>query len=309
MPDPSISDGKPAVRQRGNRIGFWFFRTALRLFGRRGAYGLLHLVCPYYLLFDRQAVRASTAYVRRRFPAYGALRRQLAVYRLFVSQGRSLIDRQHLLAGGQFDTTLHGEERISNLLEDRSRGFVLLTSHMGNWQAATSILRAWNRPVCLLMRPEDNPAVRESLQVGASGDMIRTLSPDSFLGGVVELMNLLRQGYIVSIMGDRTYGHTSVTVPFFGDNARFPCGAFSIAAAAGCPVVVLLSAKESARAYRVDIAGTFMPAYLPGVNKREQLRQWVAEFAGILERYAEAYPLQFFLFQDIWSPASEEEAG
>ena len=34
-------------RGRGNALGFWFFRTALRFTGLRGAYGLLYFVAPY----------------------------------------------------------------------------------------------------------------------------------------------------------------------------------------------------------------------------------------------------------------------
>jgi predicted LPLAT superfamily acyltransferase len=300
---------KIAARKRGNRLGLWFFETALRLFGLRGAYGLLYLVCPYYLLFDRAAVRASLAYIRRRFPRDRTPKHLWHVFRLFISQGRSLIDRHYLVGGlGKFDLTLHGREKIAPLLEHPEQGFILLTTHMGNWQVAMTVLTAFGKPVCLLMRPEDNPAVRESLQVDSQSATVKVLSPESFLGGVVELLRLVQSGHIVSIMGDRSYGHTSVTVPFLGDLARFPCGAFSIAAAANCPVVVLLSAKQGVRAYRVDIAAVFRPAYAPGGSKRRQLRQWVGEFAGMLEGYAKDYPLQFFLFHDIWAEAMEAPA-
>ncbi len=69
------------------------FRTAVRIFGLRGAYGLLYFASLYYLVFDRAVVMASMAYVRRRFPEHGVLRQLFDVYLLFVSQGKSLIDR------------------------------------------------------------------------------------------------------------------------------------------------------------------------------------------------------------------------
>ena len=91
-PTTGQSDELPA-RKRGNRLGFWFFKTSLRAFGLRGAYGLLYVVCLYYLAFDRPAVRGAMAYIRRRFPGAGAARRLLLVYRLFINQGKNLIDR------------------------------------------------------------------------------------------------------------------------------------------------------------------------------------------------------------------------
>ena len=83
MPEAAPERKLPAKR-RGNRLGFWFFRMALRLCGLRGAYGLLYFVCSYYLLFDWVGVRAALAYLRRRFRAHGRLRLIADTYRLFL---------------------------------------------------------------------------------------------------------------------------------------------------------------------------------------------------------------------------------
>ena len=45
--------GKPGREKRGNELGLWFFMVFLRLFGLRGAYGLLYIVCLYYVIFGR----------------------------------------------------------------------------------------------------------------------------------------------------------------------------------------------------------------------------------------------------------------
>ena len=69
-----MSEKSSVQRKRGNRLGFWFFHMAARVFGLRGAYGLLYFVCMHYLLFDRALVRATLAYVGRRFPEHGPAR-------------------------------------------------------------------------------------------------------------------------------------------------------------------------------------------------------------------------------------------
>jgi predicted LPLAT superfamily acyltransferase len=301
MPDAEPSR-KIAVRRRGNRLGFWIFETSCRVFGLRGAYGLLYFVCAYYLLFDRAAVAAALAYIRRRFRDYGALRQRLAVYRLFISQGRSLIDRHVLLAGfGRFEMPFGGYEKIADLVADPKQGFVLLTAHVGTWQAMMTTLQRLKKSVCLVMRPEDNPAVQESLRVDGESETVRIVSPEQFLGGVPELVSLLQKGWIVSIMGDRSYGYNSLDVQFLGDPARFPCGAFHLAAVVGCPVVVLLSAKTGTWRYHVEIAAVYRPAFQPGSDKRGQLKDWVQEFARVLEQFVREYPYQCFLFHDVWN--------
>jgi predicted LPLAT superfamily acyltransferase len=292
---------KIRVRRRGNALGFWCFKTSLRCFGLKGAYGLLYIVCSYYLLFDRKAVQAALAYVRRRFPGHGPLRRRIEVYRLFVSQGRNLIDRYYLISGaGTFETRVEGRAELGALM-DSGCGFVLVTAHVGNWQAIMTYLANFKRKVNLVMRPEDNPAVQDSLRMGADGPAIGIISPEGFLGGVVETMNALSRHEVVSIMGDRSYGYSPVEVEFLGDRAWFASGAFHIAAMARCPAVVLLSAKTGTRSYDVNLAAVFHPRYQPGVPKADQLRGWVQEFARTLEAYLADHPDQCFLFYDLWS--------
>ena len=286
--------------RRGNALGIWFFQVALRGFGLRGAYGLLYGVCLHYLLFDPPARAAALAYIRRRFPAHSLIRRWWDVYRLFVSQGRNLIDRQSLTRGSHdLIVRFRNVEGWHRLLAER-RGFVLLTAHVGNWQAVKNLLGTLDRRVNLVMRPEDNPAVRDSLRIDESTDRIGIISPESFLGGVVEAVNALNRGEIVSLMGDRSYGFNPVRIRFLGEDAWFASGAFHLAAQTGSPVVVILSPKTGFRTYDVGVEAIWHPRYVPGRPKRDQLAEWVQDFARLLEQCLEKHPYQCFLFDDVW---------
>jgi predicted LPLAT superfamily acyltransferase len=288
-------------RKRGNRLGFWFFRAAVRAFGLRGAYGLLYFVSLYYLATDRPAVSASLAYVTRRFPGHGALRRVFDVYLLFVSQGKNLIDRFAVASGYEdIDIRIRGYDQVLDLCKDPAKGFILLTAHVGNWQVAMDALRRFGRTVHLMMRPEDNSAVRDALQIDAAQDRVRFLFTDDALGGVIEAMKAVNRGDIVAIMGDRTYGYSAVEASFLGNGVRFPYGAFSLASAAQCPVVVLLSARLGVNRYVMDVSHIIdAPAGARG-RKEAAMKAAVQEFAQALEGYVADHPYQWFVFRDIW---------
>lgn len=293
---------KGVERQRGNRLGFWIFSKSVRLFGLGGAYGLLYLVGLYYLLVDRALVAAGEAYITRRFPEHGKARRLLAVYRLFVSQGKSLIDRYAVAAGyADIAIEIKGFDELQELLAERDKGFILLTAHVGNWQIAMTALRRFDKPVYLMMRPEDNIAVKQALNIDNEEEKVKIIFTDDSLGGVIEAMKAIKQGSIVSIMGDRTYGYSATEASFLGEVVRFPYGAFSIAAAVQCPVVVLLSAKVGEKKYIVDVSRIIpAPAGVRG-KKNEELQGATQEFARYLEEYVMAYPFQWFVFRDIWT--------
>lgn len=290
-----------AERKRGNRLGFWFFRTAARIFGLRGAYGLLYFVGLYYLAIDRTVVSASMAYVRRRFPGHGALRRIVDVYLLFVSLGKNLIDRYYVTAGGpDIDLELVGYEKIKDYLAEGRTGMIFLTAHVGNWQVAMTALRNLKRTVHLMMRPEDNASVKEALNLDSDQEAVRVIYTDGALGGVLEALQAISRGEIVSIMGDRTYGYASVEAPLLGGSVRFPYGAFSLAAAARCPVAVLLSAKTGVKKYITDVSHVIDPPAGKRGEREAEIAACVRQFAGILEEYASRHPYQWFVFRDMW---------
>ena len=287
----------------------WCFKISLRLFGLRGAYGLLYIVCVYYVLFDSGAVRGALAYLNRRFPDCGYFKKRAHLYRLFISQGKLLIDRFAAISGAvKFELELRGYDHLVSLLKEPGQGAVLLTAHVGNWQIAMTQLGRLDKTVYLVMRPEDNQAVRQVLNISGEHQHIKIISPEEHLGGVVEIMNVLKAGNLVSIMGDRSYGFSAVDVTFVGDTARFPYGAFHIAAASGSPMVVLLCAKVSLKKYVVDVSNIIQPRYSGRRNKVEQISKWVQQFASLLDQFIESHPYQCFLFHDVWKKMSGSAA-
>jgi predicted LPLAT superfamily acyltransferase len=158
------------------------------------------------------------------------------------------------------------------------------------------------------MRPEDNPVVNESLKIGHSTVEVGIISPNSYLGGAVEIVAALNDGHIVSIMGDRRYDFDTVGVRFLGDTAWLPYGAFHIAATVGCPLVVLLTMKSSTHRYVVDASHVLRPTYENRSRRKEELQEWVQEYASILESFLIEHPYQCFLFQDIWGTTTPPAA-
>lgn len=288
-------------RKRGNRLGFWFFHTAARLTGLKGAYGLLYFVSLYYLLVDNTLVRESLPYIRRRFPDHGILRQLFDLYLLFVSQGKCLLDRFAVASGYEgIDIEIRGYEELCKVVAGSERGFILLTAHIGSWQVAMSSLQKFEREVRVMMRPEDNEAVKNALDLDSDREKVKVILTSEALGGVIEAMKAIDEGALVTIMGDRPYNFPSLQVDFLGDRVSFPYGAFTLAAAAKCPVVVFLSAKVGGEKYVVDVSNIIPPPAGPRVRKGEELNAAVQRYAGILEQYVQEYPYQWFVFRDIW---------
>ncbi len=303
---PNVAD-KQVAKKRGNAFGFWFFRVLVSMTGLRGAYGFIYLVCLYYLFFDQKAVQSAMPYIKRRFPDVGHLKRRVYVYRLFVSQGKSLVDRYTLMTGYQpFEITLKEPEILDDLLKSE-HGFILLTSHVGNWQAVMCALKNIKKKVYLLMRAEDNEAVRQALKVDLGHDNIHIITTDEHLGGVVQMMQVLSEGQIVSIMGDRNYQSDQAEVMLLDERAYLPYSAFRIAAGARCPVAVLFSAKVASLSYEIEIAKVIEPKMSRRGTITERWGASVQAYASSLEVFVNRYPFQYYVFDNIWERSNAND--
>jgi lauroyl/myristoyl acyltransferase len=201
-----------------------------------------------------------------------------------------------------------GDEVVS-LIRNSRRGAILLTSHQGNWQVAMTALEELGKIVHLVMVPDQNPSMQRALDPDGERGNLRIISPERYLGGVIEIINVLREGDVVSIMGDRGYGASAVEVSFLGDKAWFPYSAFSLAAAAECPLVVMETAKVSSYSYMVDMSNVLYPRYQGRRDRAGQLQPWVQEFVSLMEAFVEEHPYQCFLFRDVWTEEGDGIPG
>jgi predicted LPLAT superfamily acyltransferase len=230
----------------------------------------------------------------------------LHAYRLIVSQGKQLIDRYAAISGHEvFDVQLEADEELVSQIRDPKKGVILLASHEGNWQVALMALGGLGKAVHLVMVPDQNPAMQKTLYPEEKGGNVSIISPEQYLGGVIEIMSVLKKGHVVSIMGDRRYGARAVEVDFLGDKAWFPYSAFSLAASAECPLVVLKTAKVSTYRYVVDLTNVLYPRYEGRRDRVGQLQPWVQKFVTLTESFLEEYPYQCFLFRDVWKEEAD----
>ena len=297
-----MSNKIKSAKTRGNKFGFWFFRVLIKTLGIRSAYAFLHMVALYYLLFDRAAVIKSMPYIKRRFPNSSKHKIYLHIYRLFVSQGKQLIDRYVYLSNPDFfEFTLKENVDIYNIIKNKDKGFIILTSHFGNWQIGLAGLKYLaSRQLNILMRSENNDSVKNTFRFQDKSVNFNIISPDQDFGGVLEITKALQLGEVVSIMGDRTYGSKSICVDFLGDKADFPITAYQLAATVKCPVIFLHVIKKTTRQYSIHIEKVLHPELKSSENKQAGLKKWAGTYVEELEKLASEYPYQCFIFEDIW---------
>ena len=290
---------------RGGRWGVWFFITALRLLGLRITRVLavpVALVCAGV----SPDAAATMDFHRRVFGPQPWWKRRWLVFKHFLSFGRALIDRTAILAGDtrHFSFSFDGENHLRDAVAE-GRGVLLLTAHLGNWEAAGALLSRLNVPINVTGFDREAAAVRELLN-RASKATFRLLPLTGSPTDAIPLVAAMRRGEVVAMLGDRPYGSPSAEVPFLGGTAAFPIGAYMLAAIAGAPLVPVFSLSEPRGRYHFFGFPPQRPRLPPHDQRDAWLRDCAARFAADLEIILRRDPLQWYNFFPFWRESASQ---
>jgi len=292
-----------SARSIGSRWQHRFFYALIRLAGRRTAYVMVVFVALYYVLF-RPSVRArARPYLSRRFPSRNALLRLWDSFRITVEIGKVLVDRaaMGILGPGQLTVRHSRGEALFELLRE-GRGMILVTAHAGCWQFAMESLRTLETPVNLLLHREEGDVDLHIFEHRGDDAAFRIIDPAGPLGGALEMLQVLKRGEVLCIMGDRAMGgdRSTVEVDFLGGRVRVPFIPYHLASATGAPVVVIFPSKSGPGNYSLVVAKVIRVPKDLG-RAPEAYRPYAEAFIRTLEGFVEERPYQFFNFFDMWT--------
>ncbi len=306
---PSTERKQWSSRSIGSNWQHNVFYTLIRLGGKQAAYTLLLFVVLYYVLFRPEVRNRSSHYLKRRFPGRTRLLMLWDSYLLSLGIGRTLVDRAILgiLGPDNLSVSLEGKSELAELLAE-GRGLIMVTAHVGCWQLAMSSLSALDTGVNLLIHREEGDLDRHFFEHGNGKPPYRIVDPAGYLGGTLEMLQVLKNGELLCIMGDRSMGGagSTVTVDFLGAPVGLPFSPYKLASATGAPVAVIFPYRSSSGEYALHVAqiirvpenlGRTADAYLPFARK----------FVLSLEAFVSEHPYQFFNFYDMWSPVSPSQ--
>jgi predicted LPLAT superfamily acyltransferase len=290
-------------RSIGSSIQHQFFYALIRIGGRRLAYFFLYFIVLYYILCRPSVRRKCYFYLSHRFPADTLFKRVVKSYRLSLELGKVLVDRAivGILGHEKLSLSFEQKETLRNIVSE-GKGVIFLMAHVGCWQVALSALGYLNTRVNMVIRREEGDIDRHYFEHRQGKTPFAIIDPDGYLGGTLEMINALKRGEVLCIMGDRIFGNpmNTVSVDFLGEKVPFPFSAFKVASATGAPIVILLTFKKAASKFGLDLAKVIhVPENLGRTG--ENFRPYVSEFADVLEKYTASHPFQFFNFYDMWN--------
>lgn len=269
--------------------------AVMRIIPLRLIYGFVAVfVVPFYFLFSK-GYKPTYHFFRQRL-GYSPVKSFFWVYRNFRRFSQIILDRFYMYAGGKFEFEIDNYH-LYQQLASAEPGFMILSAHVGNYEAAGYTLVATKKRYNALVFSGEAESVMRNRQKMFDETNIRMIPVKDDMSHIFLMNTALSDGESVSIPSDRVVsGQKTVTCDFFGAPADFPLGPFVLAAQRDLAVLSIQVMKESAKKYHIfieQIEGQ-------GNTIREKAADLAQRYASHIESVVRKYPEQWFNYYEFW---------
>lgn len=192
------------------------------------------------------------------------------------------------------------------------RGIVLVTAHFGNWELAGASITARGFPLDVVAARQRNLLFDRRINVSRERLGMRVIPRGEARRGVLES---LRAGRFVGILGDQDARRAGVFVDFFGRPAATARGPALLALRAGAPLATTFCIRLPGRKprYEVRIKRLPLPASdarpgSPG-NLAARVEALTQAHTARLEALVRRHPEQYFWLHRRWKTPPPEAAS
>ena len=286
-------------KSKGNTLGYQIFVFVCKTFGVLPAYLLLRFVACYYFLFSWSSSKHIFRYFYRHL-GYSRAKSLLKVYSNYYVFGQTLLDKIIVMAGigNQFTYDFDGEKHLRDIVA-RGKGGILLSGHVGNWEAAGHLLKRLNSKINVVMFDNEHQQIKQYLDNVTGGKNFNVIVIGRDMSHVYAISDALNRNELICLHADRFLeGSKTVTMPFLKGDAEFPLGPFQLSAGFNVPVSIVFAFKESAKHYH--FFGSEILLRGEKETKTQFTEKLMKTFVNELEQKVRSYPEQWFNYYNFW---------
>jgi predicted LPLAT superfamily acyltransferase len=286
-------------KSKGTPLGYRIFVVICRKLGVVPAYLLLRFVSFYYFLFSWDTSKHIYRYFKDRI-GMSSIRSFFKIYSNYYVLGQTLIDKIIIMAGigNSFTYVFDGEENLHNMVSD-GKGGILLSAHIGSWEAAGHLLHRLKTRINVVMFDGEHQRIKQYMEQVTGGRNFNVIVVREDMSHVYAIGDALAKNELVCLHADRFLpGNKTVTVKFLGADAEFPEGPFAMAAAFNVPVSVVFGFKETMRHYHLFGGKPFLRT--ADESKSAFRERMIRGFVGDVEQKIRMYPEQWFNYYKFW---------
>ena len=279
--------------------GEWLHKSlivALRYIDIRLVYAFAALFIVPICSVVNKSRKSAYDYFRNRLN-YGWWKSVWNVYLNHYKFAQVVIDKFAMYAGKRFLVEVEGAEAYHRL-EAKSEGFVILSSHIGNYEIAGYTFSSGAKRMNILVFAHEKASVMRNRSNLFDKNNVQMIAIEEDMRHLYEIDNELRSGNIVTLHADRSAGATkSIEGEFLGYTAKFPLGPLNVVTMRGLDALAANVTKVAWNRYKLSFTQL---EYYKSAPRKEQTKQLSRGYIAALEKCVKEHPTQWFNFYNFW---------
>ena len=256
----------------------------------------------YFLLLPRR-LGHSVRFYRALFSERSTLHAIGCAWRQYQDFARVYSERLEIDRRSDVVFERDGEGYLADARK-AGHGAIVLMSHFGRWEIGARLLAKKQQGLTLVMGGQKGGGARAGVDQdlrGAGVDVVTIPEGQGQAFDILEALQGLREGGIVSLAADRAHGEArGLRLPFLGRFVGIAAAPFALALISGAPLLTVFSVRLGPRHYRFI---SDAPITLSAATRGE--RQAVMEVAAAaylkrLHDMVKAYPEQWQNFGEFF---------
>jgi len=253
-------------------------------------------VAAVYYLFLPRRTGHSVRFYRALFPERSWFYASWCAWRQYQDFARVYSERLEVDRRRDVTFERDGENYVAQA-QAAGRGAILVMSHFGRWEIGARLLSRRQESLTLVMGGQEAGGARAGVDRdlrNAGVDVVTIPDGQGQAFDILEAVQVLRQGGIVSLAADRVWGNArELRLPFLGGMAAVAAAPFALALVSGAPLLVVFAMRIGPRHYRFV---SYPPVTLAVSSRRERqtvLEQAAAAYLQRLQAVVKAHPEQW----------------
>jgi len=270
------------------RLGLWFFR----IFSWFIATG-------YFFLFLTR-VAESLKFYQALFPERNILYHLYCAWKQYHKFTDVYIHRFIRFDKEDIEYVRDGWEYLEEAVAKKT-GAILLMSHIGNWELAAQTLNRKGLPIMLYLgakHKEQIEHIQKKILAKSGIRVVATTEDEKSPFALIEGINFLREGGIVSMTGDRLWGNQSyVTVNFLGHEVNLPDTPHLFALMTGAPLMTFFVYQEAFGKYHIKVSPGRKVSAVSRADRKKAVLESAQAYAVDLAQFAREHPFEWHHFE------------
>ena len=180
------------------------------------------------------------------------------------------------------------------------RGVMVVSAHFSNWEIGAAILATRGQEVYVTALEHEDPRIDVLFNNLRNMWGYKTMPINE---SIRLTLDALRNGKVVTLLGDRALGLNTVEVEFFGRKMLMPAAPARMALHTSAALVPAFISREGRNTFHVKFFPEIRP--LEGVEEKQNVKYLVQQYAHTLEEMVRTFPSQWIRF----TPIGEETPG